>query len=240
MAGDAEMRASFGKAARALVEEKFSAEAIGKATVALYQSLVPVTIATFVLREALFSLSPTGRGGRAEPMRCQRAGAVGAAHHGGDAVVSLDARGPADGAELRSVDDEIPRQPLPLGLLAEGGHQPLDPSGRDADEMRRPAQAFAHGGNHVSHADRLGVGDEKNLAFGLGRGQREFDRRGEVLERKQRAAIVEPAEGQRHRRLRERCKARDIAFDAASIDHGGTEHGEGNAALGNQALGLEL
>jgi glycosyltransferase involved in cell wall biosynthesis len=42
MAGDAEMRASFGKAARALVEEKFSAEAIGKATVALYQSLVPV------------------------------------------------------------------------------------------------------------------------------------------------------------------------------------------------------
>jgi len=41
MAGDAEMRASFGKAARALVEEKFSAEAVGKATVALYQSLVP-------------------------------------------------------------------------------------------------------------------------------------------------------------------------------------------------------
>jgi glycosyltransferase involved in cell wall biosynthesis len=42
MAGDAEMRARFGSAARALVEEKFSAEAIGKATVALYQSLVPV------------------------------------------------------------------------------------------------------------------------------------------------------------------------------------------------------
>jgi glycosyltransferase involved in cell wall biosynthesis len=42
MAGDAEMRASFGKAARALVEEKFSAEAIGKATVALYRTLVPV------------------------------------------------------------------------------------------------------------------------------------------------------------------------------------------------------
>jgi hypothetical protein len=42
MAGDAGMRASFGKAARALVEEKFSAEAVGKATVALYQSLVPV------------------------------------------------------------------------------------------------------------------------------------------------------------------------------------------------------
>jgi glycosyltransferase involved in cell wall biosynthesis len=42
MAGDAEMRASFGSAARALVEEKFSAEAVGKATVALYQSLVPV------------------------------------------------------------------------------------------------------------------------------------------------------------------------------------------------------
>jgi glycosyltransferase involved in cell wall biosynthesis len=42
MASDAEMRASFGNAARALVEEKFSAEAIGKATVALYESLVPV------------------------------------------------------------------------------------------------------------------------------------------------------------------------------------------------------
>jgi glycosyltransferase involved in cell wall biosynthesis len=42
MAGDAEMRTRFGKAARALVEEKFSAEAIGKATVALYESLVPV------------------------------------------------------------------------------------------------------------------------------------------------------------------------------------------------------
>jgi glycosyltransferase involved in cell wall biosynthesis len=41
MAGDAEMRARFGSAARALVEEKFSAEAVGKATVALYQSLVP-------------------------------------------------------------------------------------------------------------------------------------------------------------------------------------------------------
>jgi glycosyltransferase involved in cell wall biosynthesis len=41
MAGDAGMRARFGSAARALVEEKFSAEAIGKATVALYQSLVP-------------------------------------------------------------------------------------------------------------------------------------------------------------------------------------------------------
>jgi glycosyltransferase involved in cell wall biosynthesis len=41
MAGDAEIRARFGSAARALVEQKFSAEAVGKATVALYQSLVP-------------------------------------------------------------------------------------------------------------------------------------------------------------------------------------------------------
>jgi glycosyltransferase involved in cell wall biosynthesis len=41
MAGDAEMRSRFGSAARALVEGKFSAEAIGKATVALYRSLVP-------------------------------------------------------------------------------------------------------------------------------------------------------------------------------------------------------
>jgi hypothetical protein len=35
------MRALFGKAARALVETKFSAEAIGKDTVALYRSLIP-------------------------------------------------------------------------------------------------------------------------------------------------------------------------------------------------------
>ena len=41
MASDAEMRARFGKAARALVEAKFSAEAIGKETVALYRSLKP-------------------------------------------------------------------------------------------------------------------------------------------------------------------------------------------------------
>ncbi len=41
MASDAEMRSRFGSAARALVEEKFSAEAVGKATVALYRSLVP-------------------------------------------------------------------------------------------------------------------------------------------------------------------------------------------------------
>jgi glycosyltransferase involved in cell wall biosynthesis len=41
MASDAEMRARFGNAARALVETKFSAEAIGKETVALYQSLKP-------------------------------------------------------------------------------------------------------------------------------------------------------------------------------------------------------
>jgi glycosyltransferase involved in cell wall biosynthesis len=40
MAGDAEMRASFGKAARALVEAKFSADAVGKQIVALYESLV--------------------------------------------------------------------------------------------------------------------------------------------------------------------------------------------------------
>jgi glycosyltransferase involved in cell wall biosynthesis len=39
MAGDAEMRARFGKAARDLVERKFSAEVIGKEIVALYRSL---------------------------------------------------------------------------------------------------------------------------------------------------------------------------------------------------------
>jgi hypothetical protein len=42
MAGDAAMRARFGKAARTLVEAKFSADAVGKETVELYQSLKPV------------------------------------------------------------------------------------------------------------------------------------------------------------------------------------------------------
>jgi glycosyltransferase involved in cell wall biosynthesis len=42
MVGDAAMRARFGKAARTLVEAKFSADAVGKETVALYQSLKPV------------------------------------------------------------------------------------------------------------------------------------------------------------------------------------------------------
>ena len=40
MAGDPEMRARFGKAARALVEAKFSAEAVGRQIVALYEQLV--------------------------------------------------------------------------------------------------------------------------------------------------------------------------------------------------------
>ncbi len=42
LAGDAEMRARFGKNARALVEAKFSNEIIGKEIVALYRSLKPV------------------------------------------------------------------------------------------------------------------------------------------------------------------------------------------------------
>jgi glycosyltransferase involved in cell wall biosynthesis len=41
MAGDADMRNRFGKNSRKLVEEKFSAEIVGKEIVALYQSLVP-------------------------------------------------------------------------------------------------------------------------------------------------------------------------------------------------------
>jgi glycosyltransferase involved in cell wall biosynthesis len=41
MAGDANMRARFGRRARELVEEKFSADVIGKQVVALYQSLKP-------------------------------------------------------------------------------------------------------------------------------------------------------------------------------------------------------
>jgi glycosyltransferase involved in cell wall biosynthesis len=40
LAADAAMRARFGANARALVERKFSAEAIGRQTVALYDSLV--------------------------------------------------------------------------------------------------------------------------------------------------------------------------------------------------------
>ena len=43
MAGDADLRARFGKRARELVEEKFSAEIIGKEIVALYRSHVPAT-----------------------------------------------------------------------------------------------------------------------------------------------------------------------------------------------------
>jgi glycosyltransferase involved in cell wall biosynthesis len=39
LAGDAALREQFGKAARALVEAKFSAEAIGKQTIALYDEL---------------------------------------------------------------------------------------------------------------------------------------------------------------------------------------------------------
>ena len=42
MAGDAAMRARFGKASRALVEVKFSADAVGRETVELYQSLKSV------------------------------------------------------------------------------------------------------------------------------------------------------------------------------------------------------
>ncbi len=41
MAGDADMRARFGTAARDLVERKFSAAVVGKEIVALYRSLVP-------------------------------------------------------------------------------------------------------------------------------------------------------------------------------------------------------
>jgi glycosyltransferase involved in cell wall biosynthesis len=41
LAGDAALRAKFGKAARALVEAKFSADAIGRQTVALYNALRP-------------------------------------------------------------------------------------------------------------------------------------------------------------------------------------------------------
>jgi Glycosyltransferase len=39
LAGDAALREKFGKAARGLVEAKFSAESIGRQTVALYESL---------------------------------------------------------------------------------------------------------------------------------------------------------------------------------------------------------
>ncbi len=40
LAGDAGLRARFGRRARALVEEKFSADAIGAETVALYANLM--------------------------------------------------------------------------------------------------------------------------------------------------------------------------------------------------------
>jgi glycosyltransferase involved in cell wall biosynthesis len=40
LAGDADLRRRFGANARALVETKFSADAIGRQTVALYQQLI--------------------------------------------------------------------------------------------------------------------------------------------------------------------------------------------------------
>ena len=40
LAGDADLRARFGRRARELAEEKFSAEAIGAETVALYAGLM--------------------------------------------------------------------------------------------------------------------------------------------------------------------------------------------------------
>ncbi len=40
MAEDADLRDTFGKAARRLVETEFSAEAIGRQTVALYDRLI--------------------------------------------------------------------------------------------------------------------------------------------------------------------------------------------------------
>src|SRR5512135_2290778 len=77
------------------------------------------------------------------------------AHHGDDAVMRRDGRAPADAHELSSVDHEAAGDALPLGLPAEGAHQPLHGALRDADEERGAAQPFAHGGDQVGHADGL-------------------------------------------------------------------------------------
>ena len=69
------------------------------------------------------------------------------------------------------------------------------------------AKPFAHSGDEVGDADRLGVGDKEHLAFSPERGERKLDGRGEVVDRQKRAAIVEPAEGKRHWRLRQRGEA---------------------------------
>ena len=52
--------------------------------------------------------------------------------------------------------------------------------------------------------------------------------------------LSSPAKGSGIGVLGERGEAGDIAFDAASVDHGGAKHGERDAAFGDQPLGFEL
>ena len=58
------------------------------------------------------------KAGHDEVWALDGSGAIGRAHHGGDAVVGLDARVPADGAELAGIDHEIrpTAAPTPLSL----------------------------------------------------------------------------------------------------------------------------
>ena len=129
---------------------------------------------------------------------------------------------------------------LPVRLPAERLHQPHDGAGRHGDQVRRAPKPFAHRRDDVGDADRLGIGHEICLVLGRRRGERERDRRRQIFEGEQRAAIGETGERQRHRRLGERGQRGDIAFDALAVDDGGAEHGERNAALREKPLASQL
>ncbi len=78
LAGDPKMRQRFAANARALVEAKFSAEAIGRQTVALYESLIAALVGRTVL----------------------------GAHHAREARARLNGRAPADPPQLGGIDHE--------------------------------------------------------------------------------------------------------------------------------------
>ena len=126
---------------------------------------------------------------------------------------------------------KLPEMTLPLRFLAERVHQPLHRALRHVHEVRRPPESFAHGGDEVGNADRLCIRGKEGLASRLLRGEHERDRgdsdfqaraaSGGCRARQRAAASAVLGEG------RERG---NIAFDAASVDNGGAEHGEGDAA----------
>ena len=147
---------------------------------------------------------------------------------------------PADPHQLGGIDHEAARDALPVGFLAERLHQPLHRALRHANEVRGAPQPLAHGADQPGDADRLGVGDEEGLVGCPLRAEHERDRGDEVRKREQRAAVVQPGEGERHRRPRQRRERGDVALDPGSIDDGRAEHREVRPACRDQLLGFEL